>query len=262
MLDSLVRLGLFVALTGLAFAPLERLYGRHHHGPRPERATDLCFATAGRLLVQLGMVVFVATTLTALDRVALDTPLLAFIEHRGLRMAAEVGFGLLIFELAGYAYHRAAHAVPALWRLHEIHHSSRRMDWLASFRQHPLEIVLVTLFQNVPLVLLGVPLWAHAMVLLLLELNTVFVHADLRLRRGAWMRWIASPHFHHRHHQRDGAPVNFSAMFPWIDRLFGTFDASESGPVGLPTRCPGGFVALLVRPFSPRTSRSSSPSSG
>ncbi|MEM7151470.1 MAG: sterol desaturase family protein [Myxococcota bacterium] len=261
MVDSLVRLGLFLALTGLAFAPLERLYGRHR-SPRADRATDLWFATAGRMLVQLGLIVIVGTALFALDEVALDTPLWAFIDHRGLRMAIEIGTGLVLFELAGYAYHRAAHAVPALWRLHEVHHSSERMDWLASFRQHPLEIVLVTLVQNAPLVLLGLPLGSHAIVLLLLELNTVFVHADLRLSRGSWMRWIASPHFHHRHHQRDGAPVNFAAMFPWIDRLFGTYVPDETGPIGLPTPCPHGFVALLVRPFSLRTSRSSWPSSG
>ena len=89
--------------------------------------------------------------------------------------------GLALFELAGYGYHRLAHRVPALWRLHEIHHSSETMDWLASFRQHPLEILLMTLAQNAPLVLLGIPLGAHATVLVLLKLATVFVHANIRV---------------------------------------------------------------------------------
>ena len=53
--------------------------------------------------------------------------------------------GLMLFELCGYAYHRLAHRVPALWRLHAVHHSAPTLDWLASFRQHPLEIGLVTL---------------------------------------------------------------------------------------------------------------------
>ena len=61
----------------------------------------------------------------------------------------------------------------------------------ASFRQHPLEIMLVTLAQNAPLVLLGLPLGSHALVLLLLRLNTVFVHADLELPRGRAMQWLS-----------------------------------------------------------------------
>ena len=65
----------------------------------------------------------------------------AAIGDRRARFVAEIAVGLLLFELGGYAYHRLAHAVPALWRLHEIHHSSETMDWLASFRQHPIEII-------------------------------------------------------------------------------------------------------------------------
>jgi sterol desaturase/sphingolipid hydroxylase (fatty acid hydroxylase superfamily) len=250
--DAIVRVLVFTALAGLAFAPLEHLFGRHR-GPRPDRLADLGFATFGGLLVHLGVATLVGGALAALDRVALAEPLFAGVGDRTLRTALEVGVGLVIFELVGYAYHRLAHAVPWLWRLHAVHHSSERMDWLASFRQHPLEIVLMTLAQNAALVLLGVPLGAHALVLLALRLNTVFVHADLELPRGRAMKWLsgllATPAFHHRHHQRDGAPRNFSSMFPWIDRLFGTHDAAPAGPVGLSTPTPRSFLGLLVLPF-------------
>lgn len=143
--------------------------------------------------------------------------------------------------------------MPALWRLHAVHHSSERMDWLASFRQHPLEILLVTFAQNAPLVLLGLPLGAHALVLLALKLNTVFVHADLRIPPGPWSMVIATPRFHHRHHDRDAAPRNFAAMFPWLDRLFGTHDASPAGAVGLPgAPAPRTLLGLLAYPFARR----------
>ena len=161
-----------------------------HYGergrPRRDRLTDVGFATIGQLLTYLGIALVVGGLLTALDDVAREDPLLMGIEPRALRTGLEIGFGLLVFELMSYAYHRAAHRVPWLWRLHSVHHSSERMDWLASFRQNPLEIVLMTLVQNAPLVLLGVPLGAHVMVLLLLRLNTVFVHANLRLP-GGWV---------------------------------------------------------------------------
>jgi sterol desaturase/sphingolipid hydroxylase (fatty acid hydroxylase superfamily) len=164
-------------------------------------------------------------------------------------MVAEVAVGLVVFELVGYAYHRLAHAVPWMWRLHAVHHSSERMDWLASFRQHPLEILLVTAAQNAPLVLLGLPLGSHALVLLLLRLNTVFVHSDLAIGPGWWSRLVATPGFHHRHHQREGAVRNYAALFPWIDRVFGTYDAAPAGPVGLPTPTPRSFLGLLLLPL-------------
>jgi sterol desaturase/sphingolipid hydroxylase (fatty acid hydroxylase superfamily) len=109
--------------------------------------------------------------------------------------------------------------------------------------------MLVTLAQNAPLVLLGLPLGSHALVLLALRLDTVFVHADLPVPRGWWSELFAMPAFHHRHHQRDGAVRNYAAVFPWLDRLFGTHDAAPAGPVGLPTPTPRSFVGLLVLPF-------------
>lgn len=251
--DAVVRVLLFTALAGLAFAPLERSFGRHRGAPRAGRLADLGFATFGGVLVHLGIATLVGGALAGLDGLAREEPLLVGIGDRTARTVLEVGTGLVIFELVGYAYHRLAHAVPWMWRLHAVHHSSERMDWLASFRQHPLEILLVTLAQNAPLVLLGLPLGSHALVLLLLRLDTVYVHADLELPRGGAMRWlgelVATPAFHHRHHQRDGAPCNFSSVFPWIDRLFGTHDAALAGPVGLDAPMPRSFLGLLVVPF-------------
>lgn len=249
MLDDVVRVLAFAGLVGLAFAPLERLYGHDHHGPRRDRLVDVGFATLGALMVWVGITTVIAGLLAVLERVSLDQPLLIGVGSRSLRIGLEVAVGLLVFELMGYAYHRLAHAVPWMWRLHEVHHSSERMDWLASFRQHPLEILLVTLVQNAPLVLLGIPLGSHALVLLLLKVNTVFVHADLRVPRGWWSELVATPGFHHRHHQRDGAVRNYAAMFPWIDRLFGTHDAAPAGPVGVPRVTPRGFWGLLAMPF-------------
>ncbi len=248
-MDPILRLLTFTALAGLAFAPLEWLYGERR-ASRRDRLTDLGFATIGEILIYLGIAVVVGGVLSTLDEVAYDEPLWGAISDRTTRTVLEVASGLLIFEVVGYAYHRAAHRVPALWRLHRVHHSAESMDWLASFRQHPVETVLMTLMQNAPLVLLGIPLSAHAMVLLLLRLNTVFVHANLRIPSGWWSSVVATPRFHHRHHQRDGAVRNYASLFPWLDRLFGTFDDTEAGPVGLPTPSPRGFWGLLAWPLS------------
>ncbi|MCA9712551.1 MAG: sterol desaturase family protein, partial [Myxococcales bacterium] len=212
-MDLVVRLLSFTALAGLAFIPVERLYGARR-GPRRDRLTDAGFATVGEWLAQLGVAVVVGGLLAGLDDVAREEPLWIGIADPALRTGLEIASGLLVFEIMGYAYHRAAHRVPVLWRLHAVHHSAEQLDWLASFRQHPLEIVLMTLVQNAPLVLLGIPLGAHVMVLLVIRLGTVFVHADLRVPEGWWTRVVATPGFHHRHHQRDGAVRNYASLFP------------------------------------------------
>lgn len=252
-MELVLRVLTFAALAGLAFVPLEHLFGRG--GSRRGRLADLGFATIGEVMVQLAMVVGLGGVLALAALIGRDEPLWIAIDDRTTRQIVEVASGLLIFELMGYAYHRAAHRIPALWRLHRVHHSSEKMDWLASFRQHPLEIILVTLVQNLPLVLLGIPLASHAMILLLLRLNTVFVHADLELPGTWWRELVASPRFHHRHHQRDGRVANFAALFPWLDRLFGTHVDERSGPVGLDEPTPDTFVGLILAPFIPRTAR-------
>jgi len=196
--------------------------------------------------------------LARLDDVALERPLSSYVTgDRGARTVLDVAVGLALFELAGYGYHRLAHRVPLLWRLHEIHHSSETMDWLASFRQHPLEILLMTLAQNAPLVLLGIPLGAHAAVLALLKLATVFVHANIRIPDGPWTLAVATPRFHHRHHQLGGAVRNYASLFPFIDVVFGTYARQSATTFGVPRALPDGFLALLVEPLRSQPSPAS-----
>jgi sterol desaturase/sphingolipid hydroxylase (fatty acid hydroxylase superfamily) len=241
---------LFVGLAALAFLPLERIAAARAQRRR-RFAADLAFATFGQVLVRLGMVVVVGAALARLDGVALDRPLLRAIADPRARALAEIAVGLLLFELGGYAYHRLSHSVPALWRLHEVHHSSETMDWLASFRQHPLEILLLTLAQNAPLVLLGVPLGAHATVLVILKLATVYVHSNLRVPLGPLRFVVATPRFHHRHHQRDGAVANFASLFPFLDVVFGSYDGADAaaGRFGVARPLPDSFVGLLLAPL-------------
>ena len=250
-IELVARPLLFVALAALAFLPLEHAAAAHAQRRR-RFATDLAFATFGQVLVRLGLVLVVGGVLARLDGAALDRPLLAGDRRSPRALRRRHMVGLLLFELGGYAYHRLAHAVPALWRLHEIHHSSETMDWLASFRQHPLEILLVTLAQNAPLVLLGVPLGAHATVLVALKLATVFVHSNVRVPLGPLRFLIATPRFHHRHHQRGGAVANFASLLPIIDVVFGSYSGETSRSFGVERKLPDSFVGLLLAPLRRR----------
>ena len=245
----------FAVLAGLAFVPLEHAVParpRPRGRRRPGLAADLLFATLGQLLARLGIVLAVGWALALLDGIGPDRPLFVGVADRRARAALDVACGLFLFELGGYVHHRLAHRVRWMWRLHEVHHTSETMDWLAAFRQHPLELLMLTLAQNAPLVLAGIPLGAHATVVALLKLNTVFVHANIRVPEGPWRLVLATPRFHHRHHQRGGPVRNFASLFPVIDRLFGTYSDETAASFGLGRPAAQSFLALLASPLARR----------
>ena len=249
--ELLLRPLAFALLVGLTFAPLEAVLALRT-GARRGLMTDLAFATIGQVLTRVLLMLMLGGLLAWAEGFALVRTPFSFVRHALTARTLDTMLALLLFELAGYGYHRLAHRWPLLWRLHEVHHSSEAMDWLAAFRQHPLEIVLMTLCQNLPLVLLGVPLGEQLACLVVLKVNTVFVHANLRLPRGFHAELLATPRFHHRHHQRGGESKNFASLFPFIDRLFGTHSATVSEQFGLLQRLPTSFLGLLLHPLRAR----------
>ena len=80
-----------------------------------------------------------------------------------------------------------------------------------------------------------------------------FIHANLRWRFGPLEHLIATPAFHHWHHTRSN-PINrnYSAVMPWLDRLFGTFylpDNQWPAEYGIKAKMPESLVGQLVYPL-------------
>ncbi len=150
-------------------------------------------------------------------------------------------------DLSRYLLHRALHRVPALWALHQVHHSAEVLTPLTFHRLHPLESalyqargVVVTgglaalffyLFRDraSDVTLLGVPVAG-------LALNAVFGnlrHSHVWLRFPAPVeRVLLSPAQHQVHHSAE--PRHFDANFgTWLavwDRLGGSLQVSEDAP--------------------------------
>jgi sterol desaturase/sphingolipid hydroxylase (fatty acid hydroxylase superfamily) len=139
---------------------------------------------------------------------------------------------IIVGEFGGYWGHRWMHEFPVLWRFHAIHHSSREMDWLVNTRAHPLDIFFIRICGLVPIYLFGLaqPAGATADIvpLLYIVFGTIWsfvIHANLHWRFGWLERLVATPAFHHWHHTNDDPKYydkNYAAIFPWIDKLFGT----------------------------------------
>ena len=165
---------------------------------------------------------------------------------------------LLVADLAQYWSHRLMHTIPALWRVHAIHHSAPAMDWLASSRLHLGEIVITRTCVLAPILVLGFSQTAVSIYVVYIGIHAIFVHANVRFTFGWFRHLIVTPAHHHWHHSEDpkAANTNFAVHYPWLDRLFNTWYA----PAGAwPTsygigdeRLPNGIVRQHLYPLLKR----------
>lgn len=241
-------------LLSAIFVPIELLFGRIDQPIfREDWRTDLWHFGVSHLLVQLTVFLTMAPA-AVVFRWAVSPALQAAVAAQPLVLQfVEV---LLVADLAQYTVHRLFHRVPWLWRFHAVHHSSRRMDWLAGSRLHLVDIVVTRGLSFVPLYVLGFAPGAVFAYVLFVSFQAVLIHANVRWRFGPLTRLLATPQYHHWHHAVEPADVNFAVHLPVIDRLFGTHYLPpdrwpvEYGLAGAPV--PRGYLAQLLYPFARR----------
>lgn len=135
--------------------------------------------------------------------------------------------------------HVMVHAVPALWRLHRVHHADPDYDLTTAARFHPVEIILSMLIKFATIMVLGPPVVAVILFEVILNGMAMFNHGNVRLplTLDRVLRWfIVTPDMHRVHHsvEDDEANSNFGFNLPWWDRLFGTYrDQPRSGHEGM-----------------------------
>lgn len=151
-----------------------------------------------------------------------------------------LAFGVLILadSLAGYWTHRALHAVPALWRIHRVHHSDNSVDVSTSLRNHPLELVVTFPISVAVIWIVGAPPTAVLAVQTVMVAASVWQHADIALPRAERVLapLLITPGIHRVHHnpERSLHDSNYGELITLWDRLFGTFRPSAGrGRVGL-----------------------------
>jgi len=158
--------------------------------------------------------------------------------------SAGAGFGLLqrlgivgtpatlaavvLLDLTTYLVHRSMHVIPALWRVHLVHHTDPAVDATTAFRQHPVESVYRFGVLTVAATLIGASPWAIALYRALSAVNAVFEHANLRISErwdsAAAAVWV-TPNMHKMHHSRRQPETdsNYGNLTSLFDRLLGTF---------------------------------------
>lgn len=209
-------------VLSVLFYVLERLFAEQPDQSAIRKGTKIDaiywffdFFIAKRVVAGASIVVLIAA-------VALKLPRLNVLATQPLWLQA--GEALLVADFCGYWSHRMMHEIPLLWRLHRVHHSSERLDWLASARVHPLESVWNKLLSLLPLFLLGFSPKITVFFGPLIGLYPVFIHCNLRWGYG-WIGYVvASPAFHRWHHSADAEALNknFGGLLPLFDLVFGT----------------------------------------
>lgn len=133
-----------------------------------------------------------------------------------------------------YLQHVMVHAVPALWRLHRVHHADPDFDVTTGSRFHPIEIILSMLIKFSVIVVLGPPVVAVVIFEVLLNATAMFNHSNVRLNLtlDKFLRlFVVTPDMHRVHHsvEDDETNSNFGFNLPWWDRLFGTYKDQPRG---------------------------------
>jgi len=256
--ESTVRLTAFFGiLVGMAL--LEAQF------PRRERSVSRLVRWPSNIgIVFLNTIILRIIFPTAAVGVAL------FVEEKqwGILQIVELPLWLTIvlavvaLDLIIYLQHVMVHAVPALWRLHRMHHSDVDIDVTTGARFHPVEIVLSMVIKFASVVALGAPAIAVILFEVLLNGTSMFNHSNVKLPRAldrVLRLFLVTPDMHRVHHSslRSETDSNFGFNLPWWDRLFGTYrDQPAAGHaamvVGLddvrqPERWP--LLGLLAMPF-------------
>ena len=145
-----------------------------------------------------------------------------------------VVLAVIIMDFAIYLQHVLVHAVPALWRLHRMHHADLDYDVTTGARFHPIEIVISMGLKLMVVSALGAPALAVLIFEVVLNATAMFNHGNVRIPLGLdrMLRWIVvTPDMHRVHHSviPQETNSNFGFNLPWWDRLFGTYTAQPKG---------------------------------
>lgn len=142
---------------------------------------------------------------------------------RSVPLWGQLGIAIVVHDFYIYWFHRLQHMVPALWRIHEAHHSSHDVDWLSGSRSHPTEILINQTVEFLPLVLFASP----EVVVLKGCVDAIwgmYIHSNINVSTGWLQYFINGPEMHRWHHADDDqvSNINFSTKLAIWDWVFGT----------------------------------------
>jgi sterol desaturase/sphingolipid hydroxylase (fatty acid hydroxylase superfamily) len=158
---------------------------------------------------------------------------------------------IVVLDFMFYVMHRLKHRWQWWWRLHETHHSSVDLDWLAAARFHPLEKILDRVIFLLPLIAIGA---SDVALVIWASVDAFFGmlnHANVKWRLGPLIYVFVGPEMHRWHHalDLDRRDCNFGNNLSIFDWMFGTAYVGRDEPTGFGVDDPAYPVENLVRQF-------------
>lgn len=250
LVETLTSLTLFFVI----FFLLEKLFTRHKQDTfRKEWFTDLLFFL-GQYLVWITLSIFVLLWLREFFSTLPFTLAIAK-SVQAQPYWIQVLEVIFLCDLSVYWAHRLAHRIDFLWRFHRVHHTTKKLDWIAAYREHPLDNVYTRVVENLPAFILGFPLETLAGFMVFRGLWSLYIHSNTDISIGYLKYLIGSPILHHWHHEVEmNSRCNFTNLSPLMDILFGTFyDPKDKKPknYGIPEKISHNYFLLILSPFFP-----------
>lgn len=195
-------------------------------------------------------------------------PLAQLVERRRFGLAQRLPVPPILRDAAAflfldwtiYLWHVGTHRVPALWRLHRVHHVDLDLDASTALRFHLVEMAVSIPYRAAQIILGGVSPRALQLWQSFFFAAVLFHHSNLRLppalerRLG---RLLVTPRMHGVHHHavlRD-TDSNWSSGLSIWDRLHGTYREApqNAARIGVETYAdPVGIEESLRLPFQQR----------
>ncbi|HET9171617.1 MAG TPA: sterol desaturase family protein [Actinospica sp.] len=218
-LDRSAVIGVLTAVTIVAAFTVERI------NPLHDRWSMTKAGFLGRDLPFIGLAVVVEQLATAgVSLVAASTmPRAGFGPLARTPLLVQAAFALVALDLLWYGYHRAAHRISRLWRVHGLHHSPSQLYVLMHQVFHPFDL-LVSRFVISLIVFKATGISPDAVFIAIavlgLQQTVSHVNSDLRVGRLNYVLIGAETHRYHHAVEERG---NYGSVVAIWDILFGTF---------------------------------------
>lgn len=234
----------------LLFSPLETFFPANQGQKffRTSWSTDLCFFIGQNLL----WVSFVFMILAHFEQ-WVDTLIPSQFRDNiaNLPFIYQIICVVLLSDFCIYWAHRLQHRVDFLWKFHSIHHTTEELDWLASYREHPVDSLYTIGIINLPAIILGFPLYTIAAFTFFRGMWAIYIHSNIKLPLGPLRYVIGSPQIHRWHHAKQRDVGNYANLSPLMDIIFGTFYCPKRNPeqLGIEEESPQNYIEHMLYPF-------------
>ena len=138
-----------------------------------------------------------------------------------LPLAAVLAF--LLYTFAGYWTHRLGHDIPALWKLHGVHHTPEKVNTWNNNVVHFGDLLFSNTVALGALLLAGFSSEAIFLAAGLSQMLSFIDHVNADFRLGWFNRLVGSPEQHRLHHSTKISEAGNYSVLPLWDIVFGTF---------------------------------------